>query len=205
MAMRYFLTTLAILAACGGDKTRATDSAATAAATEASNATPLRPNEMMLDVPGGRIWYKVSGPGAGIPAILLHGGPGFSSYYLKSLEALSNDRPVIRYDQLGAGRSDRISDTSMFTIDHYVRELDSLRARLKYDKVDLIGHSWGTILAVEYYRAHPEHVASLTLASPALDLAAWEKNARDLVKTLSDSSQRAIKTREAEKKFDAPD
>jgi proline iminopeptidase len=86
-----------------------------------------------------------------------------------------------------------------------VAELDSLRSHLGYDKVHLIGHSWGTILAIEYYRAHPEHVASLTLASPALDIPTWEKNARRLVKTLSDSAQRAIRVREAEKKYDAPD
>jgi proline iminopeptidase len=136
---------------------------------------------------------------------LLHGGPGYSSYYLKPLEALGNERPVVRYDQLGGGKSDRISDTTLFTIDHFVRELDSLRSALGYDKVHLLGHSWGTILALEYYKAHPEHVVSLTLASAALDIPTWERNARRLVKTLPDSAQRAIAVREAEKKFDAPD
>jgi proline iminopeptidase len=124
---------------------------------------------------------------------------------MKSQEAISADRPLVRYDQLGAGHSDRISDTAMFNIAHFVRELDSLRSHLGYDKVHLIGHSWGTILGLEYYRAHPEHVASLTLMSPALDIPAWERNAKRLVKTLSDSSQKAIATREAEGKFDAPD
>ena len=69
---------------------------------------------------------------------------------------------VVRYDQLGGGKSDRITDTTLFTIAHFVRELDLLRAHLGYSKVHLLGHSWGTILALEYYRAHPEHVASLT-------------------------------------------
>src|SRR4029450_2275971 len=121
------------------------------------------------------------------PAILLHGGPGYSSFYMRSLEALSADRPVVRYDQLGAGKSDKISDTAMFNIAHFVRELDSLRSHLGYDKVHLVGHSWGRVLGFGEYRAHPEHVASVTLMSPALDLRAWEKNARRLVKTLADS------------------
>ncbi len=164
-----------------------------------------QPVEAYLQVPDGRIWYRVSGTGSGTPAILLHGGPGYSSFYLKSLEALGDDRPVVRYDQLGGGKSDRISDTTLFTIPHFVRELDSLRAYLGYSKVHLVGHSWGTILAVEYYRAHPEHVASLTLASAALDIPAWERNAKRLVGTLSDSAQRAIRVREEEGKFDAPD
>jgi proline iminopeptidase len=165
----------------------------------------LPPGEAYLPVPDGRIWYRVSGAGAGTPVILLHGGPGYSSFYLKPFEALGDDRPVVRYDQLGAGKSDRISDTTLFTIAHFVRELDSLRAHLGYGKFHLLGHSWGTILAVEYHRVHPEHVASLTLASAALDMPAWERNTRRLVGTLSDSAQRAIRVREQEGRFDAPD
>src|SRR5438034_6147179 len=124
----------------------------------------------MLRVADGRIWYKITGTGRGTPVILLHGGPGYSSFYLKPFEALGTDRPVVRYDQLGGGKSDRISDTTLFTIAHFVRELDSLRTALGFQKVHLVGHSWGTILAVEYYREHADHVASLTLASPALDI-----------------------------------
>jgi proline iminopeptidase len=190
---------IAIIASCSKGGESAADSAA-----PASVAT-LPADENYLAVHGGRIWYKLSGAGNATPAILLHGGPGFASYYMKPLEALSADRPVVRYDQLGAGNSDSTKDTTLFTIAHFVAELDSLRSRLGYDKVHLVGHSWGTILAVEYYRAHPEHVASLTLASPALDIPAWEKNARNLIRTLSDSAQRAIRVREAEKNFEAPD
>jgi proline iminopeptidase len=167
--------------------------------------TSLPPGEANLPVPDGRIWYKVSGAGSGTPVILLHGGPGYSSFYLKPFEALGDDRPVVRYDQLGGGKSDRITDTTLFTIAHFVRELDSLRSHLGYAKVHLFGHSWGTILALEYYRVHPEHVASLTLASAALDIPTWERNARRLVGTLSDSAQRAIRTRERQGRFDAPD
>jgi proline iminopeptidase len=188
--------------ACAKEAPPPADSAATAAA-PAADALPA--GEGRLAVAGGRIWYKVSGSGTATPAILLHGGPGFSSVYMKSLEGLNADRRIVRYDQLGGGKSDKITDTAMFNIAHFVRELDSLRSHLGYEKVHLVGHSWGTILGLEYYRAHPEHVASVTLMSPALDIPAWERNARRLVKTLSDSSQKVIAAREAEGKFDAPD
>lgn len=157
-----------------------------------------------LAVPGGSIWYKVSGSGKGTPVVLLHGGPGYSSFYLKSLEDIGNDRQVVRYDQLGGGKSDKITDTTMFTIEHFVRELDSLRVFLGVKKWHVLGHSWGTILAVEYYKVYPEYVATLTLASAALDIPAWEKNARQLVATLSDSSQRAISKAVRVKKYDDP-
>jgi proline iminopeptidase len=202
MRVAVLLAATAVIgvAACRENKPAQTD---TARATPPA-AAALPAGEQMLPVPDGRIWYKKSGTGTGTPVILVHGGPGFSSYYLKSLEALGSDRPVIRYDQLGGGKSDTIADTSLFTIAHFVRELDSLRAALGYDKVHILGHSWGTILAYEYYRAHPEHVASITFGSAVFDVPAYEKRARSLVATLSDSAQKAIKGAEAAKKYDAP-
>ncbi len=158
-----------------------------------------------LAVPGGEIWYRVTGTGSGTPVILLHGGPGFNSFYLKPLEALGDDRLVVRYDQLGSGKSDAVTDTSLFTIPHFVAELDALRTHLGLDRVHLYGHSWGTILAVEYYRAHPDRVASLVLGSAALDIPEWNRHARELITTLPDSMQRAIEIREAEQNYEAPD
>src|SRR5687768_7450744 len=190
---------MALLFAC--------DSKPKAADAPESNATAgrLPAGESYLDVPGGKIWYKVAGSGSGTPVILLHGGPGFTSVYLKSLEAIGDGRKVVRYDQLGSGNSTKISDTAMFNIPHFVAELESLRAHLGFEKVHVLGHSWGTILALEYYRAHPNRVASLIQASSALDIPAWEAHARNLVKTLPDSSQRVIEKREAEKNYAAPD
>ena len=212
--MRPFriLALSAIVAATGAcadrSKSSSSDSAAqraSASATTPTADTALPSGEWRLAVDGGRIWYKVSGTGTATPVILLHGGPGFSSFYMKPLEALGNERPVVRYDQLGGGKSDGLTDTTKITIAHFVKELDSLRAHLGYERVHLVGHSWGTILGLEYYRVHPEHVASLTFASAAFDIPEWERNAKRLVLTLSDSAQRAIRTREAQKQYDAPD
>jgi proline iminopeptidase len=199
------LSLLALSTACA-DKKKSPDSTATPPDTTKVSATPkLGANETRMPVDGGEIWYKVTGTGSATPVILLHGGPGFNSYYLKPLEELGNDRKVVRYDQLGGGKSSGLTDTAKMNIPHFVAELDSLREHLGYDKVHIVGHSWGTILGLEYYRAHPQHVASLTLASAALDIPQWERHARALLKTLPDSMQRAVKTREAEKKYDAPD
>ncbi len=70
------------------------------AADSAITAAPaLPPGEGMLPVPDGQVWYRKVGSGGGTPVILLHGGPGYSSYYLKLFEKLGDDRPVVRYDQ----------------------------------------------------------------------------------------------------------
>lgn len=198
MRLPLLLLVAVAIAACGEKKTASGDSATTAVA-------PVLPaGEAMLAVPGGRIWYKRSGTGTATPAILLHGGPGMSSYYLKPLEALGDERMVVRYDQLGGGKSDRISDTAMFNIAHFVAELDSLRSALGYPKFHVVGHSWGTILAFEYYRAHPDHVASLTFGSPVFDIPAYEKRANSLKRTLSDSAQKAIEAAESTKSYTSP-
>ena len=63
----------------------------------------LAPGEGYVAVPGGRIWYRIVGTGPGTPLVLLHGGPGAPSYYLEPLAALGDERPVVFYDQLGAG------------------------------------------------------------------------------------------------------
>lgn len=206
--MRYRTTLLgvcAVLLAAAGCKPGAEPAAKSAGKAPAAAPSSILTPGSYLAVDGGRIWYRVTGTGTGTPVILLHGGPGLSSFYLKSLEALGNDRIVVRYDQLGGGKSDRITDTTLFTIPHFVANLDSLRRHLHLDRVSLYGHSWGTILAVEYYRAHPEHVASLVLASAALDIPAWQRNARRLLATLPDSMQRAVKLREAQHDYQAPD
>jgi len=168
----------------------------------ACSALPI--GEAHLAVPGGTIWYKVSGAGKGTPVVLLHGGPGLSSYGYKPFEDLGDDRPVIRYDQLGGGKSDRITDTTLFTIGRFVRELDSLRSRLGCARWHVYGHSWGSILAVEYYRAHPDRVVSLTLGSPTLDVPALQRLARELLKNLPDSSQRAVQRAETAGRYDTP-
>ena len=193
-------TLLLLAAACKDNAPAKVDSVVAPAPTAAA----LPAGEAMLPVADGKIWYKKSGGGAGLPLILVHGGPGFNSYYLKPLEVLGDQRPIVRYDQLGGGKSGAFTDTSKFTIAHFVAELDSLRVSLGYDKVNLLGHSWGTILVYEYYRAHPEHVASIVFGSAVFDAAAYVQRANSLVKTLSDSAQKAIKEADAKKQYNTP-
>jgi len=150
----------------------------------------------MIDVPGGRVWYQIAGSGRGIPLLVLHGGPGIPSYYLKPLAGLGHDRMVVFYDQLGCGRSPAPADSSLWTIDRFVQELAAVRKALGLQEVHLYGTSWGTILALEYMKTHPEGVESLVLASPALDIHQWMRDADSLKRTLPDSTLRVIEDAE---------
>jgi proline iminopeptidase len=101
-------------------------------------------------VPGGSIWWKKVGSGSKPPLLTLHGGPGAGHNYLLPLAALADDRPVIFYDQLGCGKADSPADEKIYTIQRSVDEVDAVRKALGLDRIVLFGHSWGSMLAIEY-------------------------------------------------------
>jgi proline iminopeptidase len=122
-----------------------------------------------VEVEGGVVRYRVLGEGERT-LVLLHGGPGGGSLYLKPLETLAAaDRRVVVYDQLGCGESDRPHDPSLWRADRFVDELEALRAQLGLEDFDLYGHSWGGMLATDYALAHQQHLRSLVLASTIAD------------------------------------
>ena len=158
----------------------------------AACAGPRRPAEGFITVPGGRIWYARMGNGPGIPLIVIHGGPGSTSFGLKRWAALGDERPVIRYDQLGSGKSDHPTDTTLFTVARAVQELQALRDSLGLEEVHLYGRSWGAMLVEAYMGTNPAGVRSVTLSSPLVTTAQWELDADSLLKALPDSVQRVI-------------
>lgn len=128
------------------------------------------PREGFIPVTGGRVWYQIAGSNNSIPLLTLHGGPGAPHDYLEPLAGLADERPVIFYDQLGCGKSDRPDDVSLWRTERFVEELSEVRRVLGLEKVHLLGQSWGTMLAVEYMLTQPSGVESLILASPCLNL-----------------------------------
>jgi proline iminopeptidase len=129
--------------------------------------------EGYIPVTGGKVWYQIAGNGKRVPLLVLHGGPGFPHDYLESLRDLSDERPVIFYDQLGCGKSDRPDDVSLWRIERFVEELGQIRQALGLQHVHLFGHSWGTILAAEYLFTQPTGLQSVIFASPALSMPRW--------------------------------
>ncbi len=109
----------------------------------------IQPGEGHVTVNGGKIWYRIVGSGKGTPVLVLHGGPGFPSDYLQPLEALGDERPVVFYDQLGCGKSDRPEDPKLWRAQRFVEELAEVRNALGLERIHLYGHSWGTMLAVD--------------------------------------------------------
>jgi proline-specific peptidase len=117
--------------------------------------------------PNGDIYYRIYGESGGTPVFALHGGPGAGELYMRPYVGLATDRQVVLYDQSGCGRSASPKDLSMYTVKRYVSELEALRAHLGFERIVILGHSWGSFLGPAYAAAHPNRVAGLVLAGGA--------------------------------------
>jgi proline iminopeptidase len=165
-----------------------------------------QPREGFLNVPGGPVWYRISGEGKGTPVLALHGGPGGTSCGFSALAPLGADRRVIAYDQLGSGRSGRPADPTLWQVDRYVEELHAVRKQLGLRRVHLLGHSWGASLAAAYVLAKgTQGIASLTLASPLLSTPDWIRDAEELKRQLPAEVQATLRKHETAGTTNHPD
>ena len=123
-----------------------------------------------------KLWYGKIGSGSLAPVLVLHGGPGGNHHNLVAFQALADERPLIFYDQLGCGKSDRPNDDSLWTASRYFDEVRAVRDELGLKEYHLIGHSWGTMLAVGFGFRHPEGIISLSLHSPILSFPYYINN-----------------------------
>lgn len=154
--------------------------------------------EGFIPVTGGNVWYRISGNGPGIPLLVLHGGPGSKSSDSDPLRQLGTDRPVIHYDQLGCGKSDRPEDTALWTVERYVEELEQVIQALELEEFHLLGHSWGTMLLASYLFKKPKRVRSVIFSGPALDAQRWERDQRNYLKQFPKEIQETIEICERE-------
>jgi proline iminopeptidase len=159
-----------------------------------------------IDVPGGRVWWKKAGNGDALPLLLLHGGPGASHNYLLPIEALAAERPVIFYDQLGCGRSDAPPQPEHYRIERFVEEIDLIRKALGLDRIALFGHSWGSILAIEYLvTGHGQGVEKLILAGAIPSVPMFTAGLDRLIRALPDGAGERIMALQEDGRTDTPE
>ena len=159
----------------------------------------LKAKNGYIEVEGGKIWYGIMGEGDNKPLLYLHGGPGGKSNY--NLSEISEERPVIIFDQLGNGRSDHHKDTTLLKVDKLVEQVRAVTTTLNLNEFYLSGGSWGTALALEYYNKYPKGVKGLIFNSPYFSTKIWTDDADILIAGLPDSIQKAIRTAEADSIF----
>jgi proline iminopeptidase len=143
------------------------------AAPAAAAPAPLATGEHQVIINGVRLWYRVAGAGQGTPVVFLHGGPGQGSQTFARFAgpALERANRMVYLDQRGSGRSEKHWKKE-YSLALMVDDLEQLRRTLGVERMALIGHSFGTVLALEYAAKYPHHVSHLVLAGAVVDFPA---------------------------------
>jgi pimeloyl-ACP methyl ester carboxylesterase len=115
---------------------------------------------------GTEIGYHVLGEGP--PLVCLPGGPGRAAGYLGDLGGLGRSRQLVLVDPRGVGLSADPADPGTFRVDRLVNDVESLRVHLSLDRMDLLAHSAGAVLATLYAAAYCERLSRLILVTPGL-------------------------------------
>jgi len=116
---------------------------------------------------GTELAYRVLGDGR--PLVCLPGGPGRSTEYFGDLGGLSAERQLVLLDPRGVGGSADPADAASFRADRLVSDVEALRVHLGLERMDLLAHSAGALLATLYAAAYPERLSALVLITPGLD------------------------------------
>ena len=122
-----------------------------------------------------------------IPIIFIHGGPGATHNYLSSISNLKINEPIVFYDQINSGRSSSEYEDNMLQISNFIEQLHSIIIYFKIKKCHLVGHSWGSIIAHEYYLKKYISVESIIFYSPSLDIKLWQNQANIYMKDIKKS------------------
>lgn len=155
---------------------------------------------------GHRTWYRIVGDrdSGATPLLALHGGPGSTHHYFAPLERLADERPVVVYDQLGCGSSDRPTDID-WSVELFRDEVVAVREQLGLERIHLLGTSWGGMLAQEHFLSGASGVQSLVLSSTLASVDQWAAEQRRLVHELPDPLPEVFERLDRAGNYDDPE
>ena len=140
-----------------------------------------------------KVWTKKVGTGK-IKVLLLHGGPGFSHDYMECFDDYlpKEGMEIYYYDQLGCGNSDAPADTSLWNTRRYVEEVEQVRKGLGLNDFYIVGHSWGSMLAMEYLDKYQSHVKGVVLSNMTASIGDYVAYSETLKRKLFTARDRAL-------------
>ncbi|WP_243346860.1 alpha/beta fold hydrolase [Parabacteroides sp. FAFU027] len=125
-------------------------------------------------VNGAKLWTVSFGKGKSL--FIIAGGPGYAHFGLRTLDSLSLDNTLVYYDAFGRGKSDTAQNLSEYTLKRDIDDLEGLRKAMGFKKINILGHSYGSVVAQGYALRYPENVNHLILISPLHSNAMWQEN-----------------------------
>jgi proline iminopeptidase len=156
-----------------------------------------------------KVWTKRFGNNPKIKILLLHGGPAMTHEYMECFETffLREGFEFYEYDQLGSYYSDQPKDSSLWTTERFVEEVEQVRKAIGADASNfyVLGNSWGGILAMEYalkYQANIKGLLVANMMASAVEYGEYADNV--LAKQMDPKVLEEINTLEANKDFNNP-
>ncbi len=132
-----------------------------------------------------KVWTKRVGNNPKIKVLLLHGGPGGTHEFFECFDGYFPKEGIeyIYYDQLDSYYSDKPNDSTLWTTEHFVEEVEQVRKALKLDKDNfyLLGQSWGGILAMEYALKYQQNLKGLIISNMMASATEYEKYAKEVL------------------------
>lgn len=132
------------------------------------------PPGAFVEVNGAKLWYESQGSGE--PLILIAGGPGLAHYFHPDFSVLADSYRVVCFDAFGRGKSDRAQSPSQYTFERDVEDIEGLRKALHLGKINLLGHSYGGMVAQAYALKYPDAVSKLILVDALYSGEMWQAN-----------------------------
>lgn len=164
-----------------------------------------------IETPAGtfNVWTKRFGSNPRIKVLLLHGGPAMTHEYMECFETffLREGFEFYEYDQLGSYYSDQPTDSSLWTTERFVEEVEQVRKAIGADSSNffVLGNSWGGILAMEYALKYQQHLKGLIVANMVASAPEYGKYADEvLAKQMDPAVLAEIRDIEARKDFANP-
>lgn len=156
-----------------------------------------------------RVWTKRFGNNPTQKVLLLHGGPAMTHEYMECFESFFPEQGIefYEYDQLGSYYSDQPTDSSLWTTEHFVEEVEQVRKALHLDKDNfyLLGNSWGGILAMEYALKYQDNLKGLIICNMMASCPEYGKYGDSvLAKQIKPEVLDTIRQLEAKKAFNDP-
>ena len=131
---------------------------------DADNSNVYQIKQGYVDANGVMIWYEEFGKGE--PLMIVHGGPGAThDYFLPYLIPLARNNRLIFIDERGSGKSEQLEDVKKYTVENMAEDVEAVRKALNLGKINLLGHSYGGVLAQAYALKYQEHLSHLILCS----------------------------------------
>jgi proline iminopeptidase len=155
-----------------------------------------------------KVWTKRFGNNPRIKVLLLHGGPAANAEYLECFESFFPQEGIefYQYDQLGSYRSDKPTDSSLWTTDRFVEEVEQVRLAIggTKDNFYILGNSWGGILGMQYTLKYQQNMKALIVANMMASCPEYDKYSEVLASQMDPNVVSEIKGLEAKGDFTNP-